>query len=438
MSFSDTDIKFISFRSSNLEFKCFLIAVLFLASAPFISCLFFLYPLYKGIINSYNNIFKDKINQIFIISSLIILLRSIISTLVIDNRLSLLTPSLSWAGMANWIPLFACYVGFNPYLDNEFKRKKIIKFFIAGTIPVLISFIGQYWFDWYGPFEILNGLIKWFQRPLTPTNQNVTGLFSNPNYAGVWLSMMLPLSMGLIKEKLYLKEFFKSKIMFLIIIFISTSILLTNSRNAWIGLLITFTLLLGRKYLKWYIPLILFILVFILSSFLPFIPYEISDFTQKVVPDIIQNKFSEIILNFKTYPRLDIWSNAIFFIIKKPLFGWGANSFPSLYFLKTGLSNSHTHNLFLELSISYGLIVSILIFGVIIYILYKSFLSIFLKNQPLSLTEKGWWVAAFLFFFSHLYDVLIYDIRINIASWIFLVGLRNTFKNNKKLRKNKI
>ena len=44
----------------------------------------------------------------------------------------------------------------------------------------------------------------------------------------------------------------------------------------------------------------------------------------------------------------------------------------------------------------------------------------------------GWWVAAFLFFFSHLYDVLIYDIRINIASWIFLIGLRNTFKNYKK------
>ena len=60
-------------------------------------------------------------------------------------------------------------------------------------------------------------------------------------------------------------------------------------------------------------------------------------------------------------------------------------------------------------------------------------MSIFLKNQSLTLTEKGWWVAAFLFFFSHLYDVLIYDIRINIASWIFLVGLRNTFKNNKKL-----
>ena len=82
------------------------------------------------------------------------------------------------------------FIGFKHYVNNQQKRKVIAKFFIAGTIPILISCIGQYWFDWYGPFEILNGLIKWFQRPLSPTYQNVTGLFSNPNYAGTWLTMM--------------------------------------------------------------------------------------------------------------------------------------------------------------------------------------------------------------------------------------------------------
>ena len=153
------------------------------------------------------------------------------------------------------------------------------------------------------------------------------------------------------------------------------------------------------------------------------------------MPNYVQDKFSEIFINFQDYPRLDIWMKAIIFIIKKPFFGWGAGSFPILYEMKTGFYNSHTHNLFLELSVNHGLLVSIPIISFFCLILYKSFNKIFIQNSKKSLIDKGWWTAAFIFFSTHLYDILIFDIRINLASWILIIGLRNILLENKNIAK---
>ena len=421
----------ITFLKEEIDSKLFNTGVFFLASAPFLSCLFFLYPLFKGLRIAGSNIINNKFNQIFLLISLILITKSIFASLQVDNEIESWQSYFNWAGIANLVPLFVCFIGFDSYLNDEKKRIIISKYFIAGTIPFLISCVGQFWFNWYGPFEVLNGLITWFQRPLI-TNQNLTGLFNNPNTAGNWLTMMWPISVVLFKEKLRLKEYLKSKILLLIIFLITTSIVLTNSRSAWIGLLITAPFLLGKKSLKWYLPVIGILIVIITSSFLPFVPQEIREFLDQIIPLHVQSKVSEITINFTSLPRLKIWSNAFEIILQKPLFGWGANSFPYLYEINTGVFRNHSHNLFLELSISYGLIVSILFFKVILEILFKSFFSIF--KTRISVVDKGWWLAGFFFFFSHLVDILLFDIRINLTIWIFLIGLKNTFHINAEIK----
>ena len=62
---------------------------------------------------------------------------------------------------------------------------------LAGTLPVIITGIGQSFFNWYGPIETLNGLIVWYQRPIEGIT-GMTGLFNNPNYTGLWLNLILP------------------------------------------------------------------------------------------------------------------------------------------------------------------------------------------------------------------------------------------------------
>ena len=59
--------------------------------------------------------------------------------------------------------------------------------------------------------------------------------------------------------------------------------------------------------------------------------------------------------------RIGQWKIAINLISQKPFLGWGAAAFSIIYPLKTGLSHGHSHNLPLELAVSHGILVSILI-----------------------------------------------------------------------------
>ena len=74
-----------------------------------------------------------------------------------------LNSNLSWIGLANWLPFFWCYWGFKPFFNSYEKRKKSGLILLSGTFPVLITGIGQSFFNWNGPFEIFNGLIIWYQ-----------------------------------------------------------------------------------------------------------------------------------------------------------------------------------------------------------------------------------------------------------------------------------
>ena len=70
---------------------------------------------------------------------------------------------------------------------------------ISGSIPFLVTGIGQYHFNWTGPMETLFGLIKWYQRPIDNTivtRGGLTGLFNNANYAGCWLNIIFTFCCG--------------------------------------------------------------------------------------------------------------------------------------------------------------------------------------------------------------------------------------------------
>ena len=75
----------------------------------------------------------------------------------------------------------------------------------AGTVPVILSCILQKFFNIYGPFETLFGTIVWFNYDLN--KGQLTGLFNNPNYLGMWLTLCLPFAISALKlEKTYLKK----------------------------------------------------------------------------------------------------------------------------------------------------------------------------------------------------------------------------------------
>lgn len=329
--------------------------------------------------------------------------------------------SLFWIDLANWLPFFWCFGAFKPYLDNSEKRKLAGLIILSGTFPILLTGICQTFFGWYGPFQFLNGFITWYQRPLEGIT-GLTGLFSNPNYAGNWLNLVMPFCFAsLINSK---KNTWEISIIYFFIFLIGLCTVLTNSRSAWLGIFIAVILMYGKKSFKFIRNSLFLILSSIFLTISPIFGIRVQSFFRSIIPDSIWMEFT----NFQS-SRLEIWTSGLNLFFNNPIFGSGSGSFTQIFKYETGLWKGHSHNLVLEFLISYGIIAGIFIFIPIIILIYysskKIFLMKFSSNKIVNIYDKAWLSSLFILIFSQMVDVQYFDGRISIFGWLILSGLSN-------------
>ena len=413
------------FRIGSLSFN---LGLIFLSSLPFFSVIFFIFSLAISFKFNLRNYLKDKNNIIFFIISIFMLFNGlVIHNLSSSNILIGWDTKLSLIGLINWIPFFICFNGFQIYLEKIEQRTKASKLLLIGSIPILITGLGQYYLGWDQTMYLFNGAIIWFIKPID-TLSGLSGLFNNPNYTSAWLSIIWPFCL-LFTTKREENIFIKYGGFFLLFFYIFT-LVLTNSRNGWFSILIPLPFLFGYSFLKISLIIILFLSIILISMNLNLIPLFLEEFLINLIPEKITNIAYFNINNFYLYPRLDIWRVSLSSIFMKPLFGWGAATFPFIYtvFKNHNLNDNvqHSHNLFLELSINYGLIVSSLILFNILFILLKSLSIIFYKKVSGNLqTYKSWFMATVIVLFTQVFDVTYYDVRISLLFWILIAGLKS-------------
>ena len=158
----------LDFRNSKnkIGLKLFHVGILLLAAAPSISFLLLTISSIFGSLKRRENYFFDKYNIPFLLASILMIINCVIITInadFINNQ----NPYLAWIGILNWIPFFWCFWSFQIYLNNGMLRIKAAKCFLIGSLPVLFSGFTQHFLGWYGPYEILNKFIIWYQRPLS-------------------------------------------------------------------------------------------------------------------------------------------------------------------------------------------------------------------------------------------------------------------------------
>ena len=290
-----------------------------------------------------------------------------------------------------------------------------------------------------GPFELFYGLVIWFQKPIKEIG-SVAGLFNNQNYAGLWMVLVWPFCLSELNTP---KRSLNEKLtLFTISSLFVAFIFLTDSRNAILGLLISSPIILGISNLVWYLPLIFSGFSFLALTVLPIFPYEIRTFMESIIPSRIYTLFPEVGFNDLTsYPRINKWFSSINLITKSPIFGFGAASFPILYSFKEERFE-HSHNLPLEMALSYGFITSFIIFSFYATLLYLSFKKISslskLKNIELGsfLNKKAWYASSLIFLLSHLFDIQYFDVRISTLCWILLAGLKCFINEKAEFKKN--
>ena len=193
-------IKYFPTNTTHIGQTFFNVGTFFLASALPISVLFFLIAIFISFIETKFKLLQDKWNLSLLFIGGLLLVNSIRFTLQnLDERLISFDKLISLQSLFNWIPLFFLFISCQHYLKKQFQREMFVGYLISGTIPVLISCLLQSWFKIYGPFRTLGGLIVIFNKEIGK-NQGVSGLFSNQNYTGIWLTLSVPVLFFLINK----------------------------------------------------------------------------------------------------------------------------------------------------------------------------------------------------------------------------------------------
>jgi len=420
------------FEETKLGFFFFILGIFFLPSTLLIGSFFLLIA---GLIGSFKqkSYFNDKWNLMLFSSGILMLLSCILQKFFLSNIYSdILNSNLSFIGLGNWLPLFWLFWTLQTYLDSTRKRRIFAISLISGSLPVILTGFAQYFFNINGPFKTLNGLIIWYQRPIEEP-AGLSGLFSNQNYAGSWLCIVWPFCLALILDNW--DVFHKRIIEYFFLISVGLAAFLTNSRNAWLGIITSIPIMILKRKIHLYVFSILISSIVSLYLIFPNLDSETQKTIINLIPNTIMNEFSQDGYIGLDVSRLEIFANAINYIIQSPLFGYGSTSFTKIFQYKTGFWKGHSHNLLFELALSYGIPVAILLFSTISSTLIFSFKKIFIKNN-FTIYEKAFWASSFTYLLSQLVDIQYFDGKISIIFWILLAGLKNIItakKENKNI-----
>jgi O-antigen ligase len=329
---------------------------------------------------------------------------------------------LAWVGLANWLPFFWAFWGFQPYLATAEARRRAGQALLVGTVPVILTGLGQLWWGWSGPLQQLGGLIIWHLHPGGNPPGRLSGLFDYANIAGSWLALAWPFALAALLQR-RLGPGLRG-VALVIAASLAASLFLTDSRNAWGALLLALPLVVGPTSWAWLLPVLLVAVALITLASVGGVPAPLQGPARALVPEAIWGRLSDLQFAGQrplAITRLAQWQVALALILERPWLGWGAAAFSLIYPRRTGHWHGHPHNLPIDLALSHGLPVAVLVVGLVLWLLITA------ARRGMAagpVFERAWWTSALVLASLHATDIPFYDSRINVAGWVLLAGLR--------------
>lgn len=398
-------------QAHPLGWRCFQLGLLLLASSALLGSLLLLWALVLGS-RGREPFWRDRVNRVLVLAAGLMVLGCFTAS----------SGWLAWVGLGNWVPFFWAFWGFQPYVATAAARRKAALWLVAGTVPVVLTGLGQLWWGWSGPFQALQGLVVWWIEPGGDPPGRLSGLFDYANIAGAWLALAWPLALASLLER---RVGWRLRgVALLLVLGQAVALYLTDSRNAWGALVLALPVVAGPLTWSWLLPLLLAGLLLVGLASLPMVPAALQHAARMVVPDPIWVRLSDA--NFAgqrplAITRLSQWGVAVGLIAERPWLGWGAAAFSVIYPLRTGHWHGHPHNLPIDLALSHGLPVAALLVGLVLWLLIRAWR---LGMTAAPVFERAWWASALVLVALHATDMPFYDSRINVAGWILLAGLR--------------
>ncbi|MCF7917138.1 MAG: O-antigen ligase family protein [Candidatus Omnitrophica bacterium] len=285
-------------------------------------------------------------------------------------------------------------------------RNALVVLSFSAALAVL-SGLMQYFFG----FEFLRG------RELA--GEAITSAFKNPNNFAAYLSLLIPIVIGLSLLK-FKNKIYKIGVMLLLALSITT-LLFTFSRGGWLGFLAGASLLmvLLRKYRVGLVAIGGFI------AFLSFLPQ-------------LQERFLCTFSAFGDANRFTIWQGAWGMIKENPILGKGLGTFMDYSLQYTeGFGIYYAHNCYLQIWAETGIfsLLSFLIFsGLLLYLAIKSTKKDITSN--LSILSIGISCGIFGFLVHSFFDTQLYSVQLQAFFWL-MAGILFAVVNLTRARNNK-
>ena len=339
--------------------------------------------------------------------------------LMLIGALQARTGALAWAGLGNWLPLIWAFWAFQPYLMSESQRRDAAWMLVAGTLPVLLTGFGQMFLGWEGPWQLGGEAVVWFVAPGGKPVGRLSGLFDYANVAGAWLGVIWPLMIAAVLRP---DGWRRRGAALVLALAAGTAVLLTQSRNAVGGLVLALPLVIGPSSWLLLLPVLLLVSSPLLLALLPGVPTGLRSGAMALLPDSILEPLLERGEDTPwKHTRLGQWTYAIQLVAARPWLGWGSAAFSVMYPIHAAKRwHGHSHNLPLELAISHGVPVALLIVGTVLALMMLALRRGMLRQAPL---ERAWWTSALVLLTMHFTDLPFFDARLNLLGWILLAGL---------------
>ena len=395
-----------------LGWRCFQLGLLLLASSALLAGMLLLVALILGC-RQRLPWWRDRVNQVLLL----------VSALMVLGCFTASSGWLAWVGLANWLPFFWAFWGFQPYLASAPARRRVALWLVAGTVPVIVTGLGQLFWGWSGPFQILGGAIIWHLKAGGNPPGRLAGLFDYANIAGAWLALAWPFALAALLQRP--QPWRKRLPALLITVGLVAAMALTDSRNAWGALVLALPLVAGPARWIWLLPLLLLLLIPVGLASLPGVPLVLQAPARALVPGVIWERLSDLEFAGRrplAITRVNQWGVAVQLVAERPWLGWGAAAFSVIYPLRTaGIWHGHPHNLPVDLAVSHGVLVAVLLVGLVLALQIQAARRGMASG---ALFERAWWAAFLVLMALHATDIPLYDSRINIAGWVLLCGLR--------------